>query len=584
MKKLRRFIKYYRPYKGLFLLDMFCALLISAIDIAFPLFTQFILKSLIPRMQEENGLLSLFIILLAGAAIVFLFRAGMQYIITYWGHRLGNMIEADMRKDIFSHLQTLPFSFYDKVRTGKLLSRVTSDLFEVTELAHHGPEDIIISSITIIGAFIVMFRIEWRIALWMLVILPFILFFVMASRVKMRNTGKEVKAKLAEINADVESSISGARTAKAFANETYEIEKFNRGNGNFVTAKKEYHKTMAVFLSGTDFGIAMFNIVVLLSGGLLICNRSLETVTLITFMLYVSAFTSPLKKLANFAEQYVMGMAGFTRFLEIMDTQPAFTDSDNAVELKNVKGNIAFSNVSFSYDDGQQVLSDINLKIAAGQTVALVGPSGGGKTTLCHLLLRFYEIQSGKITIDGQDIHNVTMQSLRKNIGIVQQDVFLFADSVMENIRYGRLDASDEEVIEAAKRACIHDEIMLFSDGYNTNVGERGMLLSGGQKQRISIARLFLKNPPVLILDEATSALDTVTETDIQKTFDKLAEGRTTLIIAHRLSTVRSADMICVIDDHGIREQGSHEELLHANGLYAELYKATQSEDLFARE
>lgn len=576
MRKIKRFIRYYKPYKGLFLLDMFCACLVSLVDIAFPLFTQYILKTFIPQMQTDRTLLKMFFLLLSTAVVAYIIRACLQYIITYWGHRLGVYIEADMRKDIFAHLQTLPFSFYDKIRTGKILSRVTSDLFEVTELAHHGPEDIIISCLTIIGAFIVMFKIEWRIALSMLVILPFILFFVMNSRVKMREASREVKVKMAQINADVESSISGARTAKAFSNESYEIQKFNHGNEDFIGAKKDFHRAMAVFMSGTDLGIALFSIVVLLSGGLLIYQGKIDSVVLITFMLYISSFTSPLKKLASFAEQYIMGMAGFTRFLEIMDTEPAIIDKPDAEELSHVKGDIEYKDVSFAYDNSRQILSHINLNIPNGKMLALVGPSGGGKTTLCHLLLRFYDVIDGAIFVDGHDIRNVTMKSLRENIGIVQQDVFLFADTVMENIRYGRLNATDEEVIEAAKRAHIHEEIMSFSDGYHTNVGERGMLLSGGQKQRISIARLFLKNPPVLILDEATSALDTVTETDIQKTFDRLAEGRTTIVIAHRLSTVRNADEICVIDEKGICEKGTHQELISKGGLYAQLYEATQ--------
>ena len=576
MQKIKRFIHYYKPYKKLFALDLSCACLISGIDIAFPLYTQYMIKNFLPRMQADHTLLKFFVLLLIGAVVVYSLRALMQYTITYWGHRLGNMMEADMRKDIFTHIQTLPFSFYDKVRTGKLLSRVTTDLFEVTELAHHGPEDLIISCLTIIGAFIAMFTIEWRIALWMLILLPPLLLFVIRTRVSMRKTSRIVKEKTAVINADVESSISGARTAKAFANEQYEVKKFDRGNNEYKTAKKDYYKVMAVFLSSIDFCIALFNIVVLASGGYLIYRGSLDPLLLVTFMLYVTAFTNPIRKLSNFAEQYVMGMAGFTRFLEVLDTKPDIVDKPDAVTLSEVKGNVTFKDVSFAYDEGEQVLSHVSLNVPAGKTLALVGPSGGGKTTLCHLLLRFYELKEGSILVDGKDIRDVTLQSLHSNIGIVQQDVFLFADTVMENIRYGRLDATDEEVMEAARRAHIHDEIMHFADGYKTNVGERGMLLSGGQKQRISIARLFLKNPPVLILDEATSALDTVTESDIQKTFDSLAEGRTTIVIAHRLSTVKNADEIAVIDDKNVTELGTHAELMAKDGLYARLYRATQ--------
>ena len=575
MEKLRRFFEYYRPHIWLFILDLVCASAVSAVDIAFPLVTQYILRTLLPAMAANNALVRVFVTLIALLVCAYLIRATLQFIIGYWGHRLGTFIEADMRRDIFTHIQTLPFSFYDKIRTGKLLSRVTNDLFDVTELAHHGPEDVLISTMTIIGAFIAMFTIEWRIALCLLFMLPIIIYFLMSTRLKMRRTSRTVKERMAEINADIESSISGARTAKAFANESFEIKKFEKGNRNFLTAKKDYYKIMAIFNSGTEFFLAMFNVAVLCCGGFLIYKRQLDSVTLITFTLYVSTFTSPIKRLASFAEQYMMGMAGFTRFLEIMDTKPAIEDKPNALSLSNVKGDIAFSHVSFAYDMGQQVLSDVNLNIPAGKTLALVGPSGGGKTTLCHLLLRFYEIREGSITIDGHDIRDVTMRSLRENVGIVQQDVFLFADSILENIRYGRLDATDEEVMAAAKRAHIHEEILGFPDGYETNVGERGMLLSGGQKQRVSIARLFLKNPPVLILDEATSALDTLTEADIQHSFDELSAGRTTLVIAHRLSTVQNADEIVVIDEHGIRERGTHEALMALNGQYSSFYHAT---------
>ena len=575
MNKLRRFFAYYGPHKGYFILDLVCASMVAAVDVAFPLVTQYILRTLLPAMALNSALVRTFVVLIGCLIAAYVLRAVLQFIVGYWGHRLGTFIEADMRRDIFTHIQTLPFAFYDKVRTGKLLSRVTNDLFDVTELAHHGPEDVLISSITILGAFIAMFTIEWRIALCLLILLPVIIYFVMHTRLKMRRTSRVVKERMAEINADIESSISGARTAKAFANENYEIKKFERGNKNFLTAKKDYYKIMATFNSGTEFFLAMFNVAVLSCGGYLIYKGRLDAVTLITFTLYISTFTSPIKRLAAFAEQYMMGMAGFTRFLEIMDTKPAIEDKPGALALQNVKGDIAFRHVSFAYDEGRQVLSDVNLSVPAGRTLALVGPSGGGKTTLCHLLLRFYDIREGSITIDGHDIRDVTMQSLRENVGIVQQDVFLFADSILENIRYGRLDATDEEVVAAAKRAHIHEEIMGFPDGYETNVGERGMLLSGGQKQRVSIARLFLKNPPVLILDEATSALDTLTEAEIQHSFEELSQGRTTLVIAHRLSTVQNADEIVVIDEHGIQERGTHEELLALNGLYAGFYQAT---------
>ena len=582
MNKIKRFARYYRPHIGLFLLDIGCATLVSAVDVGFPLLTNYIMKQLFPQFEQSGPvpqLVTLFIALMAALLVAYLLRTAMLYIVNYWGHLLGVRIEADMRRDIFSHIQTLPFSFYDKIRTGKLLARATTDLFDISELAHHGPEDFLISSLTIVGAFVAMFFIEWRIALAMLFVMPLCLLFVMRTRFRMKMTSKAVKEQMANINAGIESSISGARVAKAFANENYEIEKFEEGNRAFLHAKNSFYKTMALFNSGTDFFIALFNIVVLIVGGVLLIKQTgFRSITFITFMLYVSAFTTPLKRFAAFFEQYMMGMAGFTRFLEIMDTKSEITDRPNAKELHDVKGLIELKDVGFSYTQDHPVLSHINLSIEPGKTLALVGPSGGGKTTLCHLLMRFYDVTEGSICVDGADIRDYTQESLRRSIGIVQQDVFLFAGSVLENIRYGRLDATDEEVVQAAIRAHIHDEIMAFPEQYHTEVGERGVKLSGGQKQRISIARLFLKNPRILILDEATSALDTVTEYDIQKSFDELTVGRTTLIIAHRLSTVRNANEIIVIDEQGIRERGTHEELLKQNGLYANFYQATLSD------
>ena len=578
MNKIKRFARYYKPHIGLFLLDIGCATLVAAVDVAFPLLTNYLLKKLFPEIEQTgaHNLIVLFAILIAAIFTAYILRAVMLYIVNYWGHLFGVRVEADMRRDIFSHIQTLPFSFYDKIRTGKLLSRATTDLFEISELAHHGPEDLLISSLTVLGAFVAMFFIEWRIALTMLLLMPFCIFFVMKARFSMKSTSKAVKEQIANINAGIESSISGARVAKAFANEEYEIEKFEEGNNAFLHAKNRFYQTMAIFNSGTEFFIALFNVVVLLTGGILIIKKAgFSSLTFITFMLYVSAFTSPLKRFASFFEQYMMGMAGFTRFLEILDTKSDIVDRENAIEVQNVKGKIEFRDVGFHYEGGRQVLDHVNLTIEPGKKLALVGPSGGGKTTMCHLLMRFYDVMEGAILVDDVDIRDYTQESLRRNIGIVQQDVFLFAGSILENIRYGRLDATDEEVVQAAIRAHIHDEIMRFPDQYQTEVGERGVKLSGGQKQRISVARLFLKNPPILILDEATSALDTVTEYDIQKSFDELAEGRTTLIIAHRLSTVRNADEIIVIDKSGIRERGSHDELIAQNGLYATFYQTT---------
>ena len=572
MSKLRRFFSYYRRHKGLLILDLSCAVMVAGIDVAYPMLTQYILRTLLPQMALEPAMVRVFVSLIVIAFVAYVVRSLLLYIINYWGHVLGVRMEADIRKDIFSHIQELSFGFYDKVRTGKLMSRVTTDLFDITELAHHGPEDVLISGITVIGAFTAMMFVDWRLALALLCIVPVALYYVVRLRVKMRSASLKVKERVAEINADIESSISGARVAKAFTNEDHEREKFDRGNAKFVHAKDGFYHAMALFSSGMEFFIALFNLVVLALGGYLIYKSSLDPILLVTFSLYIAAFVQPLKRLASFAEQYILGMAGFSRFCEIMDIEPEIKDRPNAKELKNVRGDICFHDVTFAYEGGKSVLSHISLDIPAGKTLALVGPSGGGKTTLCHLIPRFYEQRSGTITIDSIDTRDVTLRSLRRNVGIVQQDVFLFASSVLENIRYGRIDATDTEVVEAAKRAHIHEEILQFSDGYETQVGERGIMLSGGQKQRVSIARLFLKNPPVLILDEATSALDTVTEHDIQHSFEELSHGRTTLVIAHRLSTVKHADEIVVLDEKGVRERGTHDELLRANGLYAKLY------------
>ena len=578
MSTIKRFLSYYKPHIGLLVLDLSCAFVVAAIDVAYPLLTQYILRTLLPKMAVDSAMVKVFVVLLLGALFAYVVRAVLLYVINYWGHRLGILMEADIRKDIFSHIQELSFSFFDKVRTGKLMSRVTTDLFDITELAHHGPEDVLISITTLIGAFIAMAMLDWRLALALLCIVPVGVFYVMKIRIQMRKASLTVKERVAEINANIESSISGARVAKAFTNEEHELEKFDKGNKSFVHAKDRFYMYMAFFNSGMEFFIGLFNLVVLGVGGYLIYKSSLDPILLVTFTLYVATFVQPLKRLASFTELYILGMAGFSRFCEIMDIEPDIKDRPNAKPLTNVKGDICFTDVSFAYESGRSVLSHVDLDIPAGKTLALVGPSGGGKTTLCHLIPRFYELRSGSITIDGTDIRDVTLQSLRQNVGIVQQDVFLFASSVLENIRYGRIDATDAEVVEAAKRAHIHDEILLFPNGYETEVGERGIMLSGGQKQRVSIARLFLKNPRILILDEATSALDTMTEHVIQHAFEELSEGRTTLVIAHRLSTVKHADEIVVLDEQGVRERGTHEELLNQGGLYAQLYHATMIE------
>lgn len=575
---LSRFASYYKPHMRLFMTDMACALFISAVDISYPLISR---KALYDYLTPDAPKYMPFFILMALCCLMYVLRTVATYIVTYLGHTLGVNIEADMRRDVFSHLQKLGFSFYDKSRTGKLLSRCTNDLFDVTELAHHGPEDVFISIVTFLGAFVAMLFIEWRLALVLIMTVPILMLFVMKLRTQMSRTSRKVKEGVAIINADIESSISGARVAKAFTNESYEIEKFEKGNSVFIKSKRRYYKTMGKFHAGMEFFTSIMGVLVITVSGFIIMRGKMDQTTLIVFLLYVSSFTNPIRKLAAFSEQYAMGMAGFKRFTELLDTEPDIADAPNAAELTDVNGDIDFNNVTFSYetdeDSPRNVLETISLHIKAGETVALVGPSGGGKTTLCHLLPRFYETVDGSITIDGRDIREVTLESLRRNIGIVQQDVFLFAASIKDNIRYGRIDATDEEIVRAAIAAEIHDDIMKMPDGYDTVVGERGITLSGGQKQRVSIARIFLKNPPILILDEATSALDSATEARITAAFERLSKGRTTLVIAHRLSTVRNANKIAVIDERGIVEIGSHEELIALGGEYKKLHDAQNS-------
>ena len=491
---------------------------------------------------------------------------------------MGVLVESDMRRDVFTHMQSLSFSYYDHNRTGVLMSRITSDLFEITELAHHGPENIVICTLTIVGALAVMFAMQWQLALVITLALPLCAWFTIKQRIKMKEANIEVKRKTAEIYSAIESSISGIRTAKAFANEDQESDKFDRANEMFRGSKVEYYKSMGLFNSGMEFTTGIVQVVVIAVGGLLIMQNKMNYIDLITFSLYVSTFVSPVRKLTQFAELYMQGTAGFARFLEVMRTEPTIKDAPDAMELGAVEGKIDYNHVSFNYGNGIPVLSDVDLHIAAGQCLAVVGPSGGGKTTLCQLLPRFYDVCEGSVTVDGIDVRHVTQASLRRNIGVIQQDVFMFAGTIRENIRYGRPDATDEEIVEAAVRAQIHSEIMEMPDGYDSYIGERGVMLSGGQKQRISIARVFLKNPKILILDEATSALDTVTEQRIQASLDELSEGRTTIIIAHRLSTVKNADVIAVVEGEHIVEMGSHSELMAKNGEYAALCRAQQIE------
>ncbi len=564
---LREFAAYYRPHMRLFLQDMGCALLISLADILFPVLTRRVLYVYIPDQMTRAFVLTLLVML-----ALFLMRLAAQWFVAYLGHMMGVRIEADMRAAIFAHMQKLGFSFYDRNRTGLLMARVTTDLFDITELAHHGPEDLFISAVTLLGSFIVLFHIQPQLALVLMVAVPVIVVFVALRRRGMMNASRAVKQRTAEINAQIESCISGIRVAKAFGNEAGEIEKFSRCTDAYVDARKGYYRTMAGFFSGTDFMMNMMSLSVIAVGSYLIMRERMDIATLVTFNMYVASVQSPIRKLTQFTEQFTQGMAGFQRFRAIMHEQPDITDAPDAKPLADVRGDIAFRDVTFTYDQKKAaVLEHVNLHIRPGEMLALVGPSGGGKSTLCQLIPRFYEATSGSITIDGQDIRSVKLADLRAAIGIVQQDVFLFAGTIRENILYGRPGATMDEVIEAAKQAEIHEDILRMPDGYDTLVGERGILLSGGQKQRISIARIFLKNPRVLILDEATSALDTATERKIQAAFDRLASGRTTLVIAHRLSTIKNADEIVVIGEHGILERGTHAELIAQGGLYAEL-------------
>ena len=560
------FLSFFKPHRGLFFLDMACALIVALVDLTYPIVSRYAMRTLLPQNAYRTFFIVMGVVLAAYAV-----RSVLYFIITYWGHTFGIRVEADIRAALFSHMQELGFEFYDRNRTGQLMSRMTTDLFEITELAHHGPEDLFISTITIIGALIVMGTIEWRLTLVVAVLIPVFLAVMFTRRKAMRTASRRVKQKTGAINADIESSLSGMRTAKAFANEWVEEEKFNRSNDVYKTSKKMFHREMGIFMAVMEFFMSALSVAVITVGGALIMKGEMDTVDLLTFTLYITSFVNPVRKLANFSELFANGTAGFGRFLEIMRTAPELHDAPDAETLSHVRGDISIDHVGFSYDGDLPVLHDVSLQIPAGRTVAVVGPSGGGKSTLCQLIPRFYDVTSGAVRIDGRDVRAVTQQSLRRAIGIVQQDVFLFADSILENIRYGRPDATMDEIVEAAKRAEIYDDIMAMPDGFDTYVGERGTLLSGGQKQRISIARIFLKNPPILILDEATSALDSLTESKIQHAFDELAKNRTTLIIAHRLSTIRSAGEIVVIADGRIAEQGTHEALLQKGGVYADL-------------
>lgn len=559
-------MKYYRPHRKIFYADMASAMLLSLIGIVYPIITRKMLNDLIPN--RNYNMVVFFGLALLG---IYFIKMLLNYFVQYYGHVMGVRMQAQMRSDMFGKLETLPFSFFDNHETGKIMSRMTNDLMDISELAHHGPENLIISSASVVIAFIYLYTINIYLALISFICVPFLIIISASLRKKMNKAFMDSRISVAEINASLESSISGIRVTKAFNNSEKEREKFEVGNKKFVLARKAAYKAMGQFHSGNTFVTDIFNVVVLIAGGLFLYKDKINLGDYSAFIISINMFVYPVLNLIGFMEQYQNGVTGFERFIDIMDAEPE-TDSEGAVDIPDMQGHIEFRNVTYAYDGENDVLDNVSLDIPKGKKFALVGPSGGGKTTICHLIPHFYDVTDGKILIDGREIHSITMKSLRQNIGIVQQDVYLFNSSIKENIRYGRLDASDEEIIEAAKKANIHDYIVTLADGYDTQIGERGVRLSGGQKQRISIARVFLKNPPMLILDEATSALDNTTEILIQKALDDLCVGRTTLVVAHRLSTVKNADEIAVVADGKILEQGSHEELLKLGGMYSELY------------
>lgn len=569
MKKhlLKRFLYYYRPHRKIFYADMASSLLLSLIGIVYPIMTRKMLNDFIPNRNYR--FVVLFGIMLLGAYFI---KMLLNYFVQYYGHVMGVRMQAQMRSDMFNKLETLPFGFFDNNETGKIMSRMTNDLMDISELAHHGPENLIISTASVIIAFIYLTTVNIYLALVSFICVPFLIGISASLRKKMRKAFMDSRTSIAEINASLESSISGIRVTKSFNNSAEERKKFEIGNKKFVAARKDAYKAMGQFHSGNTFVTDIFNVVVLIVGGLFLYKDKINLGDYSAFIISINMFVYPVLNLIGFMEQYQNGVTGFERFIDIMDAEPEF-DSENAVDAGVLSGQIEFKNVSYAYDGENDVLENVNFTVEKGEKFALVGPSGGGKTTICHLIPHFYNVTDGEIFIDGKEIHTLTMESLRRNIGIVQQDVYLFNASVKDNILYGRLDATDEEVIEAAKKASIHDYIMSLPDGYDTQIGERGVRLSGGQKQRLSIARVFLKNPPILILDEATSALDNSTEILIQKALDSLCEGRTTLIVAHRLSTVKNADKIAVVADGKIKEYGTHEQLISENGIYSELYK-----------
>ncbi|MCX0380212.1 ABC transporter ATP-binding protein/permease [Clostridium perfringens] len=563
---LKRFIRYYKPYKKLFILDLLAAFLVSACDLFYPMITRNIINDVIPNKQIK--LLFVFAVVLT---LIFLIKAGLNYFMQYWGHVVGVRMQADMRRDLFDKLQDMPNKYFDNNKTGVIMSRIINDLLDISELAHHGPEDLFISLVMLVGSFIILCTINVPLTIITFAIIPFLLFYTIHKRNKMKKAFKETRVKTGEVNATIENSISGVRVTKSFGNKAYEMEKFDKSNGIFKKAREHAYKAMAEYFSGMFFLVDMLELIVLIAAGYFTYLGKINVGDFAAYLLYIKMFLQPIRKLINFNEMFQNGMSGFERYEEIMNEENE-KEIPNAKELKDVKGKITIKDVTFRYDNKESILENFNLDIEAGKMVALVGPSGGGKTTICNLIPRFYDYESGQIFIDDVDISTVTLKSLRENIGIVQQDVFLFTGTIKENIMYGNPNAIDEEVIKAAKNACLHDFIMGLEDGYDTFIGERGVKLSGGQKQRISIARVFLKNPAILILDEATSALDNVTEYEIQKALEELSKDRTTLVVAHRLSTVKNSDEMVVLTDKGIEERGTHEELMKLGGVYSNLH------------
>ena len=568
MYTIKKFIQYYAPYKGVFFLDLVCAAVISLVDLAFPQILRTMTKTLFTETPEKilHALLPVGIVLL----IVYLVQMGCKYYVSYQGHMMGARMECDMRQQLFEHYEKLSFSYYDQNNSGQMMSKLVSDLFDISEFAHHGPENLFISLIKIIGSFVFLFLINWRLAIPLLVLVVFMLFFSYGQNRKMQETFMDNRRKIGDVNASLQDTLAGIRVVQSFANETVECEKFKKSNEGFLKSKDANYHCMGSFMSGNLFFQGLMYLVTLVFGGWLIAHGQMEAADLAMYALYIGIFISPIQILVELTEMMQKGLSGFHRFLDVIDTEPEIVDAPGAEELTDVTGHVCYEDVSFHYsDDDTSVLSHVSFEIPAGKSIALVGPSGSGKTTICSLLPRFYDVTGGKITIDGKDIRNLTLKSLRETIGLVQQDVYLFCGTIRENIAYGKPGASQKEIESAAKKANIHDFIMGLPDDYDTFVGERGTRLSGGQKQRISIARVFLKNPSILILDEATSALDNESERHIQKSLEELAKNRTTITIAHRLSTIRNADEILVVAESGIEERGTHEELLKKNGIYA---------------